>query len=214
LEKYSIIVADDHEIVRMGIAYLISRRVDMVLANEAASFFELMEMLSKSSYDMLILDLNLGDTNGIQTISKIHALYPNVKILVLSMYPEDPYALQSIRSGASGYINKSMVNTNLTEAIKQISKGNIYLDKAYQETLPYGSFAEENMKNPITSLSKREREVYGYLTSGLTFKEISEEMGLSPKTVSTYRSRILDKLGLSSTYQLIQFTQQNSLGQL
>lgn len=210
---YKIIVADDHEIVRCGVKFTVEANEKFYIEDEASSFSELMTLLSKKSYDFLILDLNLGDKNGIQSIREISALYSDLPILILSMFPEDPYALQSIQAGASGYLTKKMVSEELMSAINSIIAGNTYINKSYLETIPYGTPLVKMSKTSIESLSKREFEVYTLVASGITYKEIAEKLELSPKTISTYRTRILEKLSLTTTGQLIHFALQDSLGQ-
>jgi len=209
---YKIIIADDHEIVRSGVKFTIASQDNLHIENEASSFSELIDLLSKKSYDFLILDLNLGDKNGIHSIREINDLFDKLPILVLSMFPEDPYALQSIQAGASGYLNKKMASEELLLAINSIIEGKTYVSQAYMETLPYGTDLKKSHKNSIESLSEREFEVYTLITAGITYKEIAEKLALSPKTISTYRTRILEKLGLSNLNQLIHFALQDSLG--
>ncbi len=209
---YNIIIADDHEIVRSGVKFTIEPQENMHIEDEASSFSELIDLLSKKSYDFLILDLNLGDKNGIHSIREINDLFDTLPILVLSMFPEDPYALQSIQAGASGYLNKKMVSEELITAVNNIIEGQIYISQSYMETLPYGTTLDKTEKSSVESLSKREFEVYTLIASGITYKEIAEKLVLSPKTISTYRTRILEKLSLSNTNQLIHFAMQDSLG--
>ena len=212
-KKYKIIIADDHEVVRMGIKFTVEAQENLFIEDEASSYQELIELLSKKSYDFLILDLNLGDKNGIPSIRDINQEYNNLPILVLSMFPEDPYALQSIHAGALGYLNKKMVSEELIYAIKRIMSGKVYLNDSYMDTLPYGTSFDKTLKSSIESLSQREFEVFSLISSGMTSKKMAEKLGLSQKTISTYRTRILDKLSLSNTTQLIQFALQNSLGE-
>jgi DNA-binding NarL/FixJ family response regulator len=209
---YKIIIADDHEIVRSGVKFTIASQENFYIEDEASSFSELIDLLSKKSYDFLILDLNLGDKNGIPSIREISNQFNELPILVLSMFPEDPYALQSIHAGASGYLNKKMVSEELLLAINSIIEGKTYINQAHMETLPYGTDLDKTHKSSVKSLSKREFEVYSLIASGITSKEIAEKLALSPKTISTFRTRILKKLSLSNTSQLIHFALQNSLG--
>jgi len=210
---YNIIIADDHEIVRSGIKFTLQAQKNLHIEDEASSYTELMELLSKKTYDFLILDLNLGDKNGIHSIREISNLFNNLPILVLSMFPEDPYALKSIQAGASGYLNKKVLSNDLLHAINSIIEGKIYIHPLYMSTLNYGTNLDKTAKSSIETLSKREFEVYSLIASGITSKEIAEKLTLSPKTISTYRTRILNKLSLSSTSQLIHFALQDSLGQ-
>lgn len=209
---FKIIIADDHSIVRSGIKFTVPTQNNLHIEDEASSFNELVDLLSKKEYDLLILDLNLGDRNGISSIREISDMYNNLPILILSMFSEDPYALQSIQAGASGYLNKTMVSDELINAINTIIKGKVYLSESYMDTLPYGTPLEKTSKSSVESLSKREFEVYSLITTGITSKEIAEKLGLSQKTISTYRTRILEKLSLSNTTQLIQHSLQNTIG--
>lgn len=210
--SYKIIIADDHEIVRSGVKFTINSQENLYIEDEASSFSELIDLLSQKRYDFLILDLNLGDKNGIHSIREISNLFNELPILILSMFPEDPYALQSIQAGASGYLNKKMVAKDLLHAINSIIEGKTYIHHSYMEKLPYGTTLDKTTKSSVESLSKREFEVYSLITSGITSKEIAGKLALSPKTVSTYRTRVLEKLSLSNTNQLIHFALQDSLG--
>ena len=209
---YKILIADDHEIVRSGVKFTIEPQENLHIEDEASSFSELVDLLSQKSYDFLILDLNLGDKNGIPSIREISNLFNELPILILSMFPEDPYALQAIHAGASGYLNKKMLSGELLLAVNSIIEGKTYINQAYMETLPYGTDLDKTHKSSIESLSKREFEVYSLIASGITYKEIAEKLALSPKTISTYRARILEKLELANINQLIHFSLQDSLG--
>jgi RNA polymerase sigma factor (sigma-70 family) len=212
----NIIVADDHDIVRQGIRFTLANQYDMDILAEASSYSELISVLEREdSIDLLILDLNLGDKSGIDTISQLHQSYPSLKILVLSMYPQEPYALQSIQAGAYGYVSKESMSDELQNAIASIIDGKKYLHQDILDTMPLDTDLDNiKLKNPLESLSSREYEVFELISEGLTYKEISERLELSPKTVSTYRSRILEKLSLSNTNQLIQFASANKLGKI
>jgi DNA-binding NarL/FixJ family response regulator len=212
----NIIVADDHDIVRQGIRFTLANQYDMDILAEASSYAELISVLEREdSVDLLILDLNLGDKSGIDTISQLHQSYPSLKILVLSMYPQEPYALQSIQAGAYGYVSKESMSDELQNAIASIIDGKKYLHQDILDTMLLDTDLDNiKLKNPLESLSSREYEVFELISEGLTYKEISERLELSPKTVSTYRSRILEKLSLSNTNQLIQFASANKLGKI
>jgi len=206
-----VIVADDHGIVRSGLNFLIEQQEEMQVVAEAASFAELMEVLERETCDLLILDLNLGDKNGFQSIKEVHAAFKEIPILVLSMYPEEMYALQSIKAGAVGYLNKKVITEELITAITTISNGDIYLSEAVNETLLYGEELQEEHKNPSEILSKREFEVLIMIAKGMNYKEIADKLSLSPKTVSTYRTRVLEKLSLENTNQLIHYALQSDI---
>ena len=206
-----IIIADDHGIVRSGLSFLIEQQSHMKVIAEASSFTSLLSILKKEKCDLLILDLNLGDKNGLQSIKEIQEIYGEIPILVLSMYPEETYALQSIKAGAVGYLNKKVITEELIKAIVTISEGEVYLSEAISETLLYGEPLQKEYKNPSELLSKREFEVLTMIAKGMNYKEIANELSLSPKTVSTYRTRVLEKLSLENTNQLIHYALLNDI---
>jgi len=198
-------IADDHELIRNGLSMIIDSHQNMQVVLQASSHNELMESLDKYHVDLLILDLNLGDTNGLQTVETISDHYPSLPILVLSAYPEEIYALSAFKSGASGYLNKSVVSSELIEAISTILKGEKYISSAFSEILPFGTDLGKETKDLGEILSKREFEVLNLIAAGKTPKEIAEIMDVSPKTISTYRTRIMDKLSLETSSQLQRF---------
>ena len=210
-KELKIVLADDHGIVRSGLRSLIEQHPHMTVNEEASSFARLLEVLEQTSCDLLVLDLNMGDKNGLQSVKEINDMYKDISILVLSMYPEEMYALQSIKAGALGYLNKKVISDELIDAINTVASGKVYLSEEVNETLLYGESLAKEEKSPSELLSKREFEVLSMIASGLSYKEISEKLSLSPKTVSTYRRRILDKLSLENSNQLIHFALQNDI---
>lgn len=206
-----IAVADDHEIVRSGLVMLIDQQKEMQVEVQAASYSELMTLLQKESYDLLILDLNLGDKNGLESIENVSHFFPTLPILVLSTYPEEPYAVQTFKAGASGYLNKTVISSELIKAIEKITSGKKYISESLAENLAYGFSLEKSGKNPIELLSKREFEILALIATGQSYKEIALKLDLSPKTVSTYRTRILEKLNLSNNSQLLRFAYEQNI---
>jgi DNA-binding NarL/FixJ family response regulator len=206
-----IAIADDHEIVRHGLIMLIGREKNMQVEVEASSYSELIARLKEVSVDLLILDLNLGDTNGMESIENVSTLFPALPILVLSTYPEEPYAIQTFKAGASGYLNKTVISSELIKAIHKITAGKKYISESLAENLAYGFSLEKSSTNPVELLSKREYEVLSLIAAGQSYKEIASKLDLSPKTVSTYRTRILEKLNLATTAQLLRFAYENNI---
>lgn len=204
-------IADDHEIVRNGLIMLIDQEKDMEVQMQASSFSELISLLKEDSIDLLILDLNLGDKNGIESIENVNDLFPTLPILVLSTYPEEPYAIQTFKAGASGYLNKTVISSELIKAIHKITAGKKYISESLAENLAYGFSLEKSNTDPVELLSKREFEVLSLIASGQAYKEIASKLNLSPKTVSTYRTRILEKLNLTSTAQLLRFAYEHNI---
>ena len=207
----NIVIADDHEIVRSGLVMLIEQRKEMTVQAQASSCAELISLLGKESYDLLILDLNLGDINGLESIEYVSSSFPALPILVLSTYPEDPYAIQTFKAGASGYLNKTVISSELIKAILKITEGKKYISESLAENLAYGFNLEKSSKNPVELLSKREFEILALIASGQAYKEIASKLNISPKTVSTYRTRILEKLNLNNTSQLLRFAYEQNI---
>ena len=206
-----IAIADDHEIVRSGLIMLIDQREDMKVEAEASSYSELVSLLDEKNIDFLLLDLNLGDKNGIESVRNISDLSPSLPILVLSAYPEEQYAIQTFKAGASGYLNKTVLSSELITAILQINKGKKYISDTLAENLEYGFNLEKSDHSLLELLSKRELEVLSLIAAGEAYKEIAARLNLSPKTISTYRTRILEKLNLKNTSQLLRFSYDNNL---
>jgi len=206
-----IAIADDHEIVRNGLMMLIDQEKDMEVEVQASSCSDLISMLKEKSVDLLILDLNLGDKNGVESIENVSDLFPTLPILVLSTYPEEPYAVQTFKAGASGYLNKTVISSELIKAIRKITAGKKYISESLAENLAYGFSLEKSDTDPVELLSKREFEVLSLIAAGQAYKEIASKLNLSPKTVSTYRTRILEKLNLTSTAQLLRFAYEHNI---
>jgi len=205
---FQIGIADDHEIIRNGVQMIIEKH-QIEVAISVPSFQTLMEELKIQKIDLLILDLNLGDLNGLEAIAKVRADHPVLPILVLSAYPEEVYAVRAFKTGAMGYLHKSIVSEELLLAIEEIRKGNRYITQTLQENLEFGLSLEQEKQNLVSKLSTREFEVLTLLGEGFSFQTIAQKMNVSPKTVSTYRTRMLDKLHLKTTAQLIQFAYEN-----
>jgi len=211
MREYQIIIADDHDIVRSGLELILSRESHLRLTATASCFEELEQLLNAPhKADLLILDLNLGDRNGLSTIRELHERFPDLPILVLSMYPEELYALQAIKAGASGYLNKRAISGELVEAIETILNGSKYISEAVEEEMLYGTALEEGA-SVHEVLSERELQVLSLMAAGKSTSEIGASLSISPKTVSTYRARMLEKLSLENTAQLIQFALQNNI---
>jgi len=207
------LLVDDHDIVCEGVKSLLQksslfRTIDFVTTLQAV-----FEELESEDTDLLIMDLNLGDSCGSQVIREISETYPKLKILVLSMYPENPYAIHCIHEGAHGYLHKSQVLEKLIPAVHTVmNEEKIFLSDEYAETLSFGTEVSKKDSPLITQLSEREFEVYNLIVDGLSFKEIARRLNISPKTVSAHHAHILDKLLLSNTTQLIHFALHSQAG--
>ena len=207
---YDVLIVDDHDIVSAGMKALFKKYKlsETNIIDTALNYDEMMEKLNEKRYDLMILDLHLRNVNSYSSIRQLSADFPEMKILVCSMYPEDPYAIECIHEGASGYLHKTNVLQSFKDAISTIMRGEIYINPQYVQCLDYGTAIEKKEIASLNSLSKREFEICHYIVSGLSFKEIAEKLDISPKTVSAHHAHILDKLSLSNTSQLIHFVLQ------
>lgn len=206
-----IIVADNYELIRSGLQLILQQNEHFHIAAEATSFSDLLVLLEDDHFDLLILDFNLGDKNGLETIDIIRRAYPMLPILILSSFPEENYAIHALKAGASGYLNKSVFSSELLMAIEKVAAGKKFISESLSEKLLYGLSLDKDQQNPVNRLSKREFEVLTLFASGKKYKEIATQLDLSPKTVSTYRTRIMDKLDLSTTAQLLRFAYEHNL---
>ena len=207
----NIIIAEDHELIRMGLSAIIDNTEGMQVKAMASSYAELLVLLKKGLCDLLILDLNLGDKNGLKTLESITDMFSDLAILVLSASPEEQYAVPALKIGAAGYLNKNVLSLELVKAIEKIYIGKKYISDSLSESLTYGLSFDKGSHNTTEVLSKRELEVLSLIGSGMTYKEIAVELVLSPKTISTYRKRILEKLGLTRTAQLLRYACEHNI---
>ena len=198
-----IILVDDHSILREGLKEILSTQADFEVVGEAANQSQLLPLLNLE-WDLLILDIGLPGANGLEILKSIKKDYPQKQVLILSMYPEDQYALRALKAGASGYLVKECAGEELVTAIRKISMGEKYLRKENAEQLIF-SLLKDDTEDPHQKLSDREFEVIQLIASGKTLSEIAEQLSLSVKTVSTYRSRILEKMNLKGNAELTRY---------
>lgn len=195
-----IVIADDHSIVRKGLRQIISETSDLVLAGEASNSAELLTLLRSRAFDLVVLDITLGTRSGIDVLKHIKSEFPRLPVLVLSVHEERIFAVRALRAGAAGYIQKHDAADQLLHAIRKILSGGIYLSEAMtQQTAARGVLL------PHERLSDRELEVFRLLGSGRSVTDISRVLNLSVKTVSTHRTRILEKTGLSGNADIVRY---------
>jgi len=201
-----ILIVDDHPVVRLGITQLISEEPDLQVVADAERPQEAMKRLKEGDIDMTIVDLSLEGGSGLDLVGEIKRLYPEMPVLVLSMHDESLYAERSLRAGASGYVMKQAGTETLIKAIRKVLKGIIYLSddmvNIFLSKASGGRTADVH-KISIQSLSNRELEVFELLGKGMGTKQVADSLGLSVKTIETYRSNIKSKLGMSSSSQLL-----------
>jgi DNA-binding NarL/FixJ family response regulator len=205
-----ILIADDHAIVREGIKQILAEIPDKVTTDEAINGQEVIQKVWDNNYDMVLLDISMPGRNGLDILKQLKSEKPALKILILSMHPEEQYAIRALKAGASGYLTKESTPLELTEAIKKVSIGKKYVSSSLAETL--ASHLETTTEKPLhETLSNREFEVMCMIASGKTVKEIAGELSLSVKTISTYRTRILEKMNMKNNAQITHYTIQNRL---
>jgi DNA-binding NarL/FixJ family response regulator len=196
------LIADDHPIIRSGLRGLIQQHSDMAEPGEATTAAETLDLVRTSTWDLVILDINLPDASGIDVLRRIRHLRPDLPVLVLSAHAEEQFAVRSLRAGASGYLNKQSAADELIIAIRRVLAGRRYVSAALAERLAAALDATATEREPHEALSDREFEVLRLIGVGRAVSEIAESLHLSVKTVSTYRARILEKLSLKSTAEL------------
>jgi len=200
-----VLLADDHKIVRDGLKRILAATPDLQVAGEAADGDELVRLVKSADYDVAVVDMSMPGLSGIALVKRLKTEKPKLRILVLSMHGEQQYAARVLKAGASGYLNKDSAAELLVGAIRKIAAGGMHIP----EGAAAGLLAHE--KPPHEALSDREFEVLRLLVEGLGPTEIGERLHLSVKTVSTHKTRILEKLGLGSTAELVRYALENKL---
>ncbi|MCK9377375.1 MAG: response regulator transcription factor [Syntrophobacterales bacterium] len=192
-----ILIADDHTIVREGIKQILADTADLVVAGEATNGHEVLEQIRKEDWDVVVLDLAMPGKDGLDTLKELKIEKPKLPVLVLSMHPEEQYAVRLLKAGASGYLTKESAPEELIAAIRKVSQKGKYVSSSLGEKLAF--YLESESEKPVHEvLSDREYRVMLMIASGKTVKEIGEEMFLSIKTISTYRVRALKKMGMKN----------------
>ncbi|MFW5759038.1 MAG: response regulator transcription factor [Bacteroidota bacterium] len=200
----NVLIVDDHPVVRVGLKRIISSESDFNVCAEAKDFNSMMEILKNKSVQIVLMDISMPGTSGYDALPIIKMAYPKLPIIMLSSLSEDIYAIQSLKAGASGFVNKESAPEELSRAIRKVMNGGIYVSESVVEkqTIKLGG----NCQNVLhESLSSREFQVLVQLGSGKTIQQISHDLFLSPKTVSTYRARILEKMSFESTAEIVKY---------
>lgn len=208
-----ILICDDHAIVRQGLRQIIAEQQDMRAVAESGGYPDVMKQLRENEVDLLLLDISLPGKNGIDILKQVKKEFPKLTVLVLSMYPEDQYAVRAIRAGASGYLTKQSAADQLITAIRQISAGRKYITPELAEALA-NTLGRDADVMPHENLSDREYQTLCLIAAGKTLSQIAEELSLSAKTVSVYRSRLLEKMNLKNNAELTHYALKHGLVQL
>ncbi len=205
-----ILVADDHTVVREGVRQILAGLDDMAVEEEAESGQETIEKVLKGNCDMVLLDISMPGRSGLEILEDILNLRPKMPVLILSMHPEEQYAVRALRAGASGYLTKASAANELIGAIRKVVSGGKYVTASLAERLARDIDSKAD-KQPHENLSNREFQVMLLLASGNSVGEVADELCLSVKTVSTYRTRIMDKMGMKKNAELTFYAMNNHL---
>jgi two-component system invasion response regulator UvrY len=199
-----IAIADDHPIVREGLRRIVSEDAGMSVAGEASSAPELFRLLGAVPVDVLLLDVSMPGSSFTDTLHDLRARHPTVKVLVLSAHPEDQWAMRALQAGAAGYLTKDRSPEQLVHAIQRVASGRKYVSDTMAERL--AGLADDRMSRaPHERLTQREFEVLRALGSGMMVKDVAAQLRLSAKTVSTYRTRLLEKMGFTTNAELVRY---------
>jgi len=205
-----ILIADDHPIVRQGFKQVLSETADLVVADEAGNGQDVLSLVARKDYDVILLDISMPGKNGLEVLKELRITNTKIPVLILSIYPEEQYAIRALKAGASGYLTKASAPEELISAIRKVSRGGKYISSSLAEKLAYELDGDAE-KAPHDTLSDREYQILLMIASGKTVSDIAEEMCLSVKTVSTYRSRILDKMKMKNNAELTTYAIRNKL---
>ena len=205
-----VLIADDHALVRAGLRQFLEQDPQVTEIGEAVSGSNTLDMLRAKQWDLLLLDIFMPDRSGLDTLARVRALHPNTRVLVLSGYPERQYAISVLRSGANGFLSKESAAEELSKAVKTVLAGRRYVSAALADFLV--SDLDADVTKPLhASLSEREFQTLCKLAAGRSVSEIADELCISVKTVSTYRARVLEKMGMKTTAELMHYGIQHGL---
>jgi two-component system, NarL family, invasion response regulator UvrY len=204
-----ILIADDHSVVREGVKHILSDMPEAVIS-EASNGQEVLEAIRKKDFDLILLDIAMPGKDGLDVLKDIRIEKPQTKVLILSMFPEEQYALRALKSGASGYLTKESIPEELIKAIRKVLRGGKYISSDFSDKLL--TSLDSDAEKPVhETLSNREYQVMRMIASGKTISDIADELFLSVKTVSTYRSRILEKMNLKNNAEIMHYAVKNGI---
>ncbi len=205
-----ILIVDDHSIVREGMKQILADIDDMQVAGEAANGSDALAKIQKQPFDLVLLDISMPGRSGLDVLKELKNLQPRLPVLMLSMYPEEQYAVRALRSGASGYLTKESAPDELISAIRKVCGGGRYVSASLAENMAL-TFDRKADQSPHESLSDREYQIMCMIASGKAVKDIGQELSLSVKTISTYRTRILIKMNMKTNAEMTRYALQNNL---
>jgi len=205
-----ILITDDHKIVREGLKEILLHLPEISVIEEAKNGDEALAMISKEDFDLILLDISLPDISGLEVLQSIKRKHPLQRVLMLSMYTQEHYALRALKMGASGYLTKDTASEELIEAVRKIAAGGKYISSSMAENIAHR--IENDYSKPLhETLSEREFGIMLMIAAGKPLREIGNELFISGKTVSTYRSRIMRKMEMKKNSELIQYCMKNGL---
>jgi len=205
-----ILIADDHAIVREGLKQVVADTTDLIVTGEADNGRETLKLVRNGDFDVVLLDIAMPGRGGLDTLKQLKQERPELPVLILSMHPEEQYAVRALKSGAAGYLTKASAPDELIKAIKKIYMGRKYINSSLAEKLALDLEVDMD-KPPHEGLSNREFQVICMIASGQTVKEIAEELCLSTNTISTYRVRVLEKMRMNTNSELTHYAVKNQL---
>lgn len=206
----SVLIVDDHEVVRDGVKNILGEQASPISFGEASTAPEALRLITEQNWDLVILDISLGGRNGLEFLKQLKQIDSDLPVLVLSMHSEEQYARRAFKAGAAGYVTKDSSRTELMEAVNKVSDGGRYVSATLAERLVID--IQRDSTRPLhEGLSDREFEVMCLIASAKTVSEIGEFLSLSDKTISTYRARILEKMGMRTNAELMRYAIRNKL---
>ncbi|MCX8087059.1 MAG: response regulator transcription factor [Rhodocyclaceae bacterium] len=209
-EKIRVLIADDHAIVRQGFKQIFSETDDLEVAGEADDGVEALQLARQKEWDVFLLDVTMPNRNGIDTLKQLKKEFPRQPVLILSMHPEEQYAVRAIKAGASGYLTKQSAPEQLVTAIRQVARGKKYVSPAVAEQLA-NAISNDSEKPLHELLTDREFQVFKLIAAGKPLTQIAEELNLAVATISTFRTRIIEKTGLKSNAEIIRYGLEHGL---
>jgi two-component system, NarL family, invasion response regulator UvrY len=205
-----VLLVDDHAVVRQGLKQVLADSLPDATFGDAASADEALRMVHTANWDIVVLDISLPGKSGIEALKELRAAHPRLPVLVLSMHPEEQFAVRALKAGAAGYVTKRTAARDVVAAVRKVLSGGRYVSASLAERLAAQTQAG-SVETPHETLSDREYQVFRLLAMGKTVKQIGKELDLSPQTVSTHRTHILEKMGLESNAELIQYAMHNQI---
>jgi len=213
MKRIRVIIADDHAIVRRGLQLMLAQTDDMEVVGEAENGVQVVQMVREQPPDVVLMDISMPDRNGIDALKMIRKELPRLPVLILSMYPEDQYAVRAMKAGAAGYLTKHGAPEQLIAAIRLVACGKKYVSAAVAEALAHAISSHDGDRPVHERLSDREYQTLCMIASGKTLTQIAESLNLSVKTVSVYRTRLLEKMNLRTSAELTYYGIRNGLAE-